>query len=313
MNLTIPQLFQSFALNRCRVGKLITPERLLNHFGVDTLIRSVAADPKRLADIVIRVTGTHRKIVEKYDIEKSIEQVNLSLDVEAATPDDLFDETSTPAGISTDEIALFFPGDSLFDLWFNAGWLGGDKDDKEFMAHIWDFIIEHNMFGENTHLDLVMELGLSHFMSDKTPATLRTALFECALKRGEPMLRPTTEDSSSMTAGEGKPFTAKNALTIMPPSMMVEYILITDMARPVESLAKRNGWIKSTSSETSVETKQVYVVPPPLPSGTPKKDRKKGKDQPSSSATVGDEPETTVVPATESDVEDAEDAGDEPD
>lgn len=296
LTLTTEQRLQSFALNRCRACELIAPKRLLLHFTLKTLVESVAHDPSRLHDIVERVTGTRRKIVEKKTVEEALAMIGEALEVGAATPEDLFDESSSPAGISTDEIAFFFPADQVFDLWFNSGWmLGGSKDDKIFMANIWEFIIEHQMFGKTTHLELILALGLVHFVSDKMPLVFREEFAMAVFLDGEPLTRKATPDSSSTSSGGSRPFSAASLLKVITPETLSEYVELPIMARPIEALAKKHGWIKTVVIETTAES-----VPPPAADGTgkprlSKSERKAAAKAARVAATAsGDEPETEV-------------------
>jgi len=291
LKLTPEQELQSFALNRCRVCELIAPKRLLQHFTLETLVKSVASDLSRLYDIVVRVTGTHRKIVEKKTIEESLAMIREALEVKAATPEDLFDESSSPAGISTDEIAFFFPPDQVFDLWFNAGWMiGGAKDDKAFMANIWDFILERQMFGKTTPLELVLSLGLGHFVTDKVPHALRTAIIDAVIFESEPLTRKATLDSSSTGVNESRPFPAASLFKVVTPEMLVEYVELSIMARPIEALAEKHGWIKKVVIETTGES----VPPPPADDGSKPLTKKERKTAAAAAKAAADEPDTVV-------------------
>lgn len=300
LTLTTEQRLQSFALNRCRACDLIAPKRLLLHFTLKTLVESVAHDLTRLYDIVVRVTGTRRKIVEKKTVEEALAMISEALEVGAATPEDLFDESSTPAGISTDEIAFFFPADQVFDLWFNSGWmLGGSKDDKAFMANIWEFIIEHQMFGQTTHLELVLALGLEHFVSDKMPHVFRTEFAMAVFLDSEPQTRKATSDSSSTGVSGARPFPASSLLKVITPETLSEYVELSIMARPIEALAKKHEWIKKVVIETTGES-----VPPPAADGSKPLTRKQKRAAERAARATTDEPETEVLV---SDVEDADD------
>ncbi len=309
LTLTTEQRLQSFALNRCRACDLIAPKRLLQHFTLETLVKSVATDPSRLHDIVVRVTGTRRKIVEKKTVEEALAMVGEALEVGAATPEDLFDESSMPAGINTDEIAFFFPPDQVFDLWFNAGWqIGGAKDDKTFMANIWEFILEHQMFGKTTPLEMVLALGLGHFVTDRMPHLLRTELLEAVFLDSEPLTRKATPDSSSTSSGGSKPFSAASLLKVITPEMLSEYVDLPIMARPIEALAKKHGWIKTVVIETTSES-----VPPPADDGTgkPRLSKRERKAAERAAKAAADEPETQISveegAVDESDVDDVPD------
>lgn len=307
--LTTEQQLQSFALNRCRACELIAPKRLLQHFTLETLVKSVASNPSRLHDVVVRVTGTHRKIVEKKTAEEALTMISEALAVGAATPEDLFDESGSPAGISTDEIAFFFPPDQLFDLWFNSGWQIGDtREDKTLTANVLEFILEREMFGKTTPLELVLALGLEHFVSDKVPHALRSEIIKAVLLEGEPLTRKSTPDSSSTSAGGARPFLAANLLKVVTPEMLVEYVELPIMARPIEALAKKHGWIKSTVIETTAES----IPPPPNADGTdkPRLSKKDRKAAAAAARVAADEPETEVsvseAPVDPSDVEDVD-------
>jgi hypothetical protein len=309
-DLPIPQQFQSFALNRVRAHKLVDPKGMLSHFGLETLITSVAIERGRLLDIVERVTRTHRKILERKfpaDLElnkihmMALELIHDALEAEAATADDLFDENGKPSGISTDEIAYFFPGDKVFELWFYSGWHGGDQFDKEFMADVWTFVIEHKMFGPTTHLDLVTKLGVARFMSDKIPATVRTAVLEAVLQNGEPLLRKTDpgRDNSSTNSTGSKGFTAAKLLEVMNPSVLAQHIEINQLGQPIIELAKQLGWIKVAPT---------VVVPQPAPassesssSGIPP-EALDSQAPPPPAATESDEPEVAIGEAADSEL-----------
>jgi hypothetical protein len=272
-DLPIPQKFQSFALNRVRTHQLVAPKGMLSHFGLETLITSVAVERTRLLDIVERVTRTHRKILERkfspeLDLDRThmmaLELIHDAIEAEAATAEDLFDENGTPNGISTDEIAHFFPGDKVFELWFYSGWHSGDEFDKKFMADVWDFVIEHKMFGPMTHLDLVTKLGVGLFMSDKIPHVVRTAVLEAVLQNGEPLLRKTDpgRDSSSMNATGSKAFTAAKLLEVMTPTVLTQHIEISQLGRPIIELAKQLGWIKVPAVNVEVPKPEISALPP---------------------------------------------------
>lgn len=319
-DLPIPQKFQSFALNRVRAHELVDPKRMLSHFGLETLITSVAVERTRLLDIVERVTRTHRKILERKfspEIEldrthmMALELIHDAIEAEAATAEDLFDENGTPNGISTDEIAHFFPGDKVFELWFYSGWHGGDAFDKKFMSDVWEFVIEHKMFGPTTHLDLVTKLGVARFMSDKIPHEIRTAVLEAVLQNGEPLLRKTDpgRDSSSTNSSGSRGFTASALLGVMTPTVLTQHIEISQLGQPIIELAKQLQWIK---------TAPAVVVPPPAEPSEPAKsgipaEALDSQAPPPPAAAESDEPEVAigVADAAGMDVEFDEMVGDE--
>lgn len=302
-DLPIPQKFQSFALNRVRAHQLVDPKKMLSHFGLETLITSVAVERGRLLDIVERVTRTHRKILERKfspDLEldrthmMALELIHDAIEAEAASADDLFDENGTPSGISTDEIAHFFPNDKVFELWFYSGWQVGDEFDKRFVADVWEFVIEHKMFGPTTHLDLVTKLGVARFMSDKIPHEIRTAVLEAVLQNGEPLLRKTDpgRDSSSTNVNASKGFTAAKLLGVMTPTVLSQYIEINQLGQPIFELAKQLGWVKAAP---------VIVVPQPPPasseppsSGIPPEALDSQAPPPPAAAAESDEPEVAI-------------------
>lgn len=269
--LSTAQKFQSFALNRCRVRGILTPEKMLRHFTIETIVKSIAVNNERRADLVVKCVGTKRNSALKQDVEDSRRAIELALEVGDTNAEEIFDEKGDPAGASTDEIAFYLPGDKVFDLWFNAGWPGGDSDDKAFMANMWEFILEHKMFGDSTHLQLVMELGPAFFVADKIPHALRTSVLGAVLKNGEPLLHKSDgEGSSVLIADKGRAFTAKDLLDMMPPSALVEYLELSDMARPIAVLAKTNGWMKMPPASVSLPPPPAAVEtasePPPAPS-----------------------------------------------
>lgn len=305
-DLPIPQKFQSFALNRVRAHQLVNPKQMLDHFSLETLITSVAVERSRLLDIVERVTRTHRKILERkfpmdLDLNKThmmaLELIHDALEAEAATAEDVFDENGSPAGISTDEIAHFFPGDKVFELWFYSGWHGGDEFDKRFMADVWDFVIEHKMFGPTTHLDLVTKLGIGLFTSDKIPHAVRTAVLEAVLQNGEPLLRKTDpgRDSSSTNAPGGKAFTAAKLLEVMTPTVLTQHIEISQLGRPIIELAKSLQWIRPPATAVEVPKPEAAIPPEAMDSvAPPPADNKSDSDDPEVAITGGEGGELTL-------------------
>jgi hypothetical protein len=243
-DLTHDQKFHSFALLRCRDHKSLTNPQLLKHFGVRTLIESIAkSSNERRADLVQRCTGIKRNSALKMDATASISMIETALDEQDTNADEVFDEKN--GGISTEEIVRYFPLDQVFDLWFHSGFITTETDDdKAFMADIYDFVIQHKLLGEMTALQLVQDLGIVHFVSDKCPIELRTKLLEKVLTYGEPMLAKARPDASSANAAKAKPFTAADLLIAIRPTDLVRFIPLAHMSRPIYALAAAKGWMK---------------------------------------------------------------------
>ncbi len=243
-DLTHDQKFHSFALLRCRDHKSLTNPQLLKHFGVRTLIESIAkSSNERRADLVQRCTGIKRNSALKMDAAASISMIETALDEKDTNADEVFDEKN--GGISTEEIVRYFPLDQVFDLWFHSGFITTETDDdKAFMADIYDFVIQHKLLGEMTALQLVQDLGIAHFVSDKCPIELRTKLLEKVLAYGEPMLAKARPDASSANAAKARPFTAADLLIAIRPTDLVRFIPLAHMSRPVYALATAKGWMK---------------------------------------------------------------------
>ncbi|HVM91031.1 MAG TPA: hypothetical protein VMU11_04000 [Verrucomicrobiae bacterium] len=243
-DLTDDQQFHSFALIRCRTHKAIDNALMLHHFTIRILIESVArSSNERRADLVQLCTGMKRNSALKLSIDASIAMIETALAAGDTSPDEIFDEASN--GITTEEIVRYFPLDRVFELWINSGFIATEtKDDKAFMADLYDFINQRKMFGEMTALQLVQELGLRYFVSDKCPIEKRVKLLETVLNFGEPMLAKARPDASSANAAKAKPFTAANLLETITPTDLVDFVPLGHMSKPIFALAKAKGWIK---------------------------------------------------------------------
>jgi hypothetical protein len=107
-NLTNDQQFHSFALLRCRDHKAIDSQRMLDHFGVPTLIESIAkSSNERRADILQKCTGIRPKSALKMGAGETISMIQTALEEGDTNAGEIFDEKH--GGISTEEIVRFFP------------------------------------------------------------------------------------------------------------------------------------------------------------------------------------------------------------
>jgi len=250
-DLTKDQQFQAFALRRTLDHKALDPAKMLMDFTVKVLVESIAAvSNERRADLVQKSTGIKRKSALRMSIEESIKAIDLALSEGDTTADEIFDDKEDPRGVSEGEIIRFFPPDRVYRTWYNSGFVvAASAGDQAVMADLWDFILEHKLLGDMTALQLVQELGLHHFVSDKCPAEKRKELIETVLQYGEPMLSSSRPDgsSSSANANKSRACTAITLLSVVKPADLVKFIRLTDMAKPIEELAKTKGWIKSDS------------------------------------------------------------------
>ena len=265
-DLSHDQQFHSFALLRCRDHKSLTNDQLLKHFGVRTLIESIAkSSNERRADLVQKCTGIKRNSALKMSATDSIAMIETALAEKDTNADEVFDEKTQ--GISTEEIVRYFPLDQVFDLWFHSGFITTETDpDKAFMADIYDFVIQHKLLGEMTALTLVQDLGIVHFVSDKCPIELRTKLLEKVLSQGEPMLAKARPDASSANAAKAKPFTASDLLNTIRPTDLVRFIPLGHMSRPIYALATAKGWMKT---QAVLPPGALDSEAPPPPSAEP--------------------------------------------
>jgi len=255
------QQFNAFALTRCRDHKEVSDDRMLSHFGVSILIESVSKNSNdRRADLVQKSTGIKRNSALKMGLPESISLVQTALSEKDTSAKEIFDESG--GGISTVEIVQFFPPDKVFDLWFHSGFItSGQDDDKAFMADIYDFINQRDMFGPMTALTLVQEIGMKYFISDECPIEKRLKLLETVLQYGEPMLSKSRDGASSANAAKAKPFTAANLLATITPTDLVGFVPLTHLSKPIYTLATTKGWIKQALPPEALDS----VVPPALP------------------------------------------------
>jgi len=269
-NLTDDQQFHSFALLRCREHKAIDNARMLAHFGVRVLIESIAKSSNdRRADLVQKCTGIKRNSALKMDVEASIVMIETALSERDTNADEVFDEKDN--GISTEEMVRFFPLDRVFDLWFHSGFVTTEtNDDKAFMADIYDFVIQRKLLGEMTALQLTLDLGVQHFVSDKCPIELRVKLLDKVLQHGEPMLAKARPDASSANAAKARPFTATDLLSTISPTDLVRFIPLGHLSKPIYALATAKGWmqVKQALPPEALDS----VVPPALPRGSSESD-----------------------------------------
>lgn len=262
-NLSNDQQFHSFALLRCRDHKAIDSQRMLTHFGVPTLIESIAkSSNERRADILQKCTGIKRNSALKMGVAETISMIQVALAEGDTTAAEIFDEEN--GGISTEEIVRFFPLDQVFDLWFHSGFITAEtKEDKAFMADLYDFISQHQMFGPMTSLELVQQIGIQHFVSDKCPIEKRTKLLEKVLQFGDPALVSTRTDASSMNAGKTKGFASSHLLETITPTDLVGFIPLAHLSKPIYALAKAKGWMKTKGAQ--IPEGALDSVSPPAP------------------------------------------------
>ncbi len=271
MSPTNPQKFLIHSLDSARSKEIgiLTNEDYLKAFPPRDLMLGFKDLPERRADVVQLCVGTKRGTALKLSVDSAAENLLVALSEKDTSADEIF------SIITVEELVLHQDPRRIWKLLWENGWVPTETPEhKKFMAMLYKSILELNLFGANSALAVVHQIGFKHFVSNRIPEDRRTALLELVITNGEPSLHKNRSESISSSTARGNPFTAKDLLMLMDPEFLTEHVAQHELARVLEELAKLMKW-------------ETIVVSPPSPSELPPRD-----------SAAPDEPEITSGPAS---------------
>lgn len=248
LKLTKTQIFLAKALDLAREPefRFLTNDDLLHEFGPSDLMRGFADNAKKRAEIIERTAGTKEKLALSFSHEFAAETLAQALEVEVTNADEIFSMISAYELVATQDSVR------IWRLLYDNGWLIDDSPaSKTYMRALYANILEESLLGPTTPLDFFKLLGTEAFVSDRVPANRRQMLLELIMMSGEPLLRPSSSDSSSLSS-KATPYTAKDLLHHMGLDDLVEFNPVHLLVRVLDQLAKEQRWVKEPTAPKTV-------------------------------------------------------------
>lgn len=192
-----PQRFLAYVIEHGLAAGRRSAADFIRHFPPSAMMAGLEQRPDLRADILEPTTGTRRKIALKKSVASSAEDLQLALDEQVATAEDVV------SLLSPDDCVRYFDNQALWsyavegDFWRNKGPVA-----KEHVAFMLERALTDKVIA---HSDLVDGVSVEQ-LAGSLPRELLAKVISCALERGR----------------GNKPFTEADLLEVAAARLLVE-------------------------------------------------------------------------------------------
>ncbi len=233
-----------------------TPEDFIRHFSPRTIMEALSLRPDLRASLLVPTTGLKHRIALKKTWQSAGDDLQSALDEGETKSIQIVD------AFSPDDRVLYLPDKKLWAFIVEGQfWKVTAKDDKAAFAtaqqHMAYLIDRALLDGLITPRDVVDGIGVNE-LCNRLPRSEMASLFTAALDGGR----------------KGTPFTDKDLLATLPPSLLVQHIPLPHLYEAVlhNRVASVHGYLPTEEKPPAPEPAKVEAKVdelPGIPIGTP--------------------------------------------